>query len=106
MKSRYIRPYSKREKKAMGETAERQTHRSLEKVQWVMIVALNDALGVGEERFLRVFDRYTELLEEYGGLLMKCCLDGSNRFCRKALLSYTWSRRNPHGKTVCRASGI
>ena len=32
-----------------------------------MIVALNDALGVGEERFLRVFDRYTELLEEYGG---------------------------------------
>lgn len=35
-----------------------------------------------------------------------CCLDGSNRFCRKALPSYTWSRRNPHGKTVCRASGI
>ena len=67
MKSRYIRPYSKREKKAMGETAERQTRRSLEKVQWVMIVALNDALGAGEESFLRVFDRYTELLEEYGG---------------------------------------
>ena len=67
MKSRYIRPYSKREKKAMGETAERQKRRSLEKVQWVMIVAMNDALGVGEERFLRVFDRYTELLEEYGG---------------------------------------
>ena len=67
MKSRYVRPYSKRELKAMGETAERQTRRSLEKVQWVMIVALNDALGVGEERFLRVFDRYTELLEEYGG---------------------------------------
>lgn len=67
MKSRYIRPYSKREKKAMGETAERQTRRSLEKVQWVMIVAMNDALGVGEERFLRAFDRYTELLEEYGG---------------------------------------
>ena len=67
MKSRYIRPYSKREKKAMGETAERQTRSSIEKVQWVMIVALNDALGVGEERFLRVFDRYTALLEEYGG---------------------------------------
>ena len=67
MKSRYVRPYSKREKKAMGEIAERQTRRSLEKVQWVMIVAMNDALGVGEERFLRVFDRYTELLEEYGG---------------------------------------
>lgn len=67
MKSRYIRPYSKRELKAMGEIAERQTHRSLAKVQWVMIVAMNDALGVGEERFLRVFDRYTELLEEYGG---------------------------------------
>ena len=48
MKSRYVRPYSKRELKAMGETAERQTHRSLEKVQWVMIVALNDALGVVE----------------------------------------------------------
>ncbi|MDD7042374.1 MAG: hypothetical protein PUI40_10540 [Oscillospiraceae bacterium] len=67
MKSRYIRPYSKREKKAMGEIAERHTRRSIEKVQWVMIVAMNDALGVGEERFMRVFDRYTELLEEYGG---------------------------------------
>lgn len=67
MKSRYIRPYSKREKKAMVETAERQTRRSIEKVQWVMIVAMNDALGVGGERFMRVFDRYTELLEEYGG---------------------------------------
>lgn len=67
MKSRYIRPYSKREKKTMGEIAERQTRRSIEKVQWVMIVAMNDALGVGEERFMRVFDRYTELLEEYGG---------------------------------------
>lgn len=67
MKSRYIRPYSKREKKAMGEITERHTRRSIEKVQWVMIVAMNDALGVGEERFMRVFDRYTELLEEYGG---------------------------------------
>lgn len=67
MKSRYVRPYSKREKKAMGETAERQTRRSLEKVQWVMIVALNDALGLGEERILRVLDQYPELLEEYGG---------------------------------------
>ena len=67
MKSRYVRPYSKREKKAMGEIAERQTHRSLAKVQWVMIVALNDELGLGEERILRVLDRYTELLEEYGG---------------------------------------
>ena len=67
MKSRYVRPYSKREMKAMGETAERQMHRSLAKVQWVMIVALNDALGLGKERILRVFDRYTELLEEYGG---------------------------------------
>lgn len=36
-------------------------------MQWVMIVAMNDALGVGEERFLRVFGRYIELLEEYGG---------------------------------------
>ena len=67
MKSRYVRPYSKREKKAIGEIAERQTHRSLAKVQWGMIVALNDALGLGEERFLRVLDRYPELLEEYGG---------------------------------------
>lgn len=111
MKSRYVRPYSKREMKAIGEIAERQTHRSLAKVQWVMIVALNDALGLGEERILRVLDRYPELLEEYGDLRrttlpMKCCLDGSNRFCRKTLPSCTRSRRNSHGKTVCRASGI
>lgn len=48
-----------------------------------------------------------DYLQEKGTMFCsECCHAGSNRFCRKALLSYTWSRRNPHGKTVCRASGI
>lgn len=32
-----------------------------------MIVAFNEELGIGEERILRVLNRFPELLEEYGG---------------------------------------
>lgn len=51
----------------MSEAANNQTQKSLAKVQWVMIVAFNEELGIGEERILRVLNRFPELLEEYGG---------------------------------------
>ena len=104
MKSRYVRPYSKREMKAIGEMAERQTHRSLAKVQWVMIVAMNDALGLGEERILRVFERYPELLEEYGGFEADDVADEMlsrrvKHVCRKALPSYTVNKPARNAKS-------
>ena len=39
------------------------------KAQWLMIVAFNDELGVGEKRLGRVMERYMKLLDEYQGLL-------------------------------------
>lgn len=39
------------------------------KAQWLMIVALNDEIGLGEKRLGRVMDRYMKLLDEYQGLL-------------------------------------
>ena len=63
-----IRPnYNKKELVAMGELVDRQVQDALAKVQWMMIVALNDVLGIGEERILRVLSRYPELLREYNG---------------------------------------
>ena len=38
------------------------------KAQWLMLVAINDTLGIGQERFRRVLARYTELVDEYQGL--------------------------------------
>ena len=37
------------------------------KVQWLMLLAFHDVLGVGERRFMQVMERYDELLEEYKG---------------------------------------
>lgn len=51
----------------MSEAANNQTQKSLAKVQWVMIVAFNEELGIGEGRILRALNRFPELLEEYGG---------------------------------------
>lgn len=38
------------------------------KSQWLMFVALNDSLGIGEKRIYRMFQRYMELINEYKGL--------------------------------------
>lgn len=38
------------------------------KAQWLMIVAFNDALGIGRKRLGKVLDRYWEIIGEYQGL--------------------------------------
>lgn len=67
MKSRYNRPFTKKEAAAIGDLIDQRTTDSLAKVQWIMIVALNDALGIGEKRILRVLEEYPDLLKKYGG---------------------------------------
>ncbi len=41
--------------------------KSVCKAQWLMILAFNEALGIGEQRILKVMGKYREILEEYEG---------------------------------------
>lgn len=67
MRSRVVPQFTKREKEAIKEYVDRQVLDSLAKVQWMMIVCMNEELGLGEQRILRVIDRYPEMLKEYHG---------------------------------------
>ena len=40
-------------------------HDAIVKAQWLMCIAMNDALGIGAKRMQRMFERYETLTEEY-----------------------------------------
>ena len=61
-------PYSKRELRRMNEYCDKLIQESAMKCQWLMVIALNDALGIGRDRMMKVFERYQEIVDEYGGL--------------------------------------
>ena len=61
-------PYSKRELRRMNEYCDKHIQESAMKCQWLMVIAINDALGIGRDRLMRVFERYQEIVDEYGGL--------------------------------------
>ncbi len=67
MKSLARRPYTKRELEVMKNEIDTQVEKSVCKAQWLMILAFNEALGIGEQRILKVMGKYSELLEEYEG---------------------------------------
>lgn len=39
--------------------------KGISRAQWIMMVSINDVLGIGEERMLRVFERNLELIDYY-----------------------------------------
>lgn len=61
-------PYSKKELRRMNEYCDKHIQESAMKCQWLMVIAINDALGIGRDRLMRVFERYQEIVDEYGGL--------------------------------------
>ena len=61
-------PYSKRQLRRMNEYCDKHIQESAIKCQWLMVIALNDALGIGRDRMMKVFERYQEIVDEYGGL--------------------------------------
>lgn len=65
MKAFARRNYTKREMAAIQAAAEHQAQRGIVRAQWLMMIALNDILGVGEERLIKVLDRYFELVNQY-----------------------------------------
>lgn len=52
----------------MNEYCDEHIQERIIKCQWLMVIALNDALGIGRDRLMRVFERYQEIIDEYGGL--------------------------------------
>ena len=61
-------PYSKRQLRRMNEYCDKLIQESAMKCQWLMVIALNDALGIGRDLMTKVFERYQEIVDEYGGL--------------------------------------
>ena len=61
-------PIPKKELERIREYCDKLSIESATKCQWLMLVALNDELGIGRKRILRVFARYEEVVAEYGGL--------------------------------------
>ena len=50
-------PYSKRELRRMNEYCDKHIQESAMKCQWLMVIALNDALGIGRDRMMKVFEQ-------------------------------------------------
>lgn len=67
MKAHTPQRLTKAQQQALRNHVDRQILQGIQKAQWLMLVAFNDALGIGRERIARVFERYETLLEEYEG---------------------------------------
>lgn len=67
MKSYPRRIYSQKELKVLQEEINKQIVDGVSKAQWLMLLAFNETLGIGEQRIMKVMDVYMQLLEEYKG---------------------------------------
>lgn len=65
MKSHIRRQYTNRQKQMAAELCDQVIHEATVKAQWLMCIAMNDALGIGAKRMQRMFERYETLTEEY-----------------------------------------
>lgn len=65
MKSHIRRQYTNRQKQMAAELCDQVIHDAIVKAQWLMCIAMNDALGIGAKRMQRIFERYEALTEEY-----------------------------------------
>ena len=92
MKSRIQPQYSRRDRKIMAEYINKQIEDSLSKVQWLMLLAFNSELGIGEKRILAVMNRYSELLEEYKGYQKDEIADAQLSTAIKKILPNTFTR--------------
>ena len=92
MKSHIQPQYSQRELKIMGEYVDKRVQDCLSKVQWLMLLAFHDALGVGERRFDRAMERYNQLLKEYKGYQRDEIADQKLTQAVKAILPNSFSQ--------------
>ena len=92
MKARVQPQYSKKELQIMGAYVDKRVQDCLSKVQWLMLLAFHDVLGVGERRFTQVMERYGQLLEEYKGYQRDEIADQKLTQAIKAILpnSFSW----------------
>ena len=65
MKSHIRWQYTNRQKQMAAELCDQVIHDAIVKAQWLMCIAMNDALGIGAKRMQRIFERYEALTEEY-----------------------------------------
>ena len=92
MKARVQPQYSKKELQIMGAYVDKRVQDALSRVQWLMLLAFHDELNIGEQRFVRVMERYGKLLEEYNGYQRDEIADQKLTQAIKAILPNSFSR--------------
>ena len=92
MKSHMPPRYSQKELKIMGAYVDKRVQDGLSKIQWLMLLAFHDVLGVGERRFMQVMERYGQLLEEYKGYQRDQIADQKLTQAVKAILPNSFTK--------------
>lgn len=65
MKARIPNQFSIRQQKVMNEFCKEQISYQVVLAQWLMLIAFNDELGIGKDRFMRVMNRYEQVTSDF-----------------------------------------
>ena len=65
MRSRVPPSLTRREKEVLQEAVDKAVQEGIVRAQYLMILALNEAFGMGPERLGRCLGKYEEILEQY-----------------------------------------
>lgn len=57
--------FSQVQKELMGRFCQQQIVKSINMAQAIMFIAMNNALGIGKDRFVKVLDEYENLTQEF-----------------------------------------
>lgn len=68
MKARYKPNLTRKEMEILEEAMQKDFKKAVMKAQWLLLVALNEACGLGEKRIARTLREYLpKIIDEYGG---------------------------------------
>ncbi len=102
MRARYMPRLTNRELAVVNETYFQQQLRSVYKAQYIMLIAFNEALGIGEKRISKVMDLYPKLVEEFNGLEKDDVGEEMLRRRMKKLCPRTFDKLFPEEETTGR----
>lgn len=92
MKAHVSHIFTQKELRLLSAEVDKRIVDGLSKVQWIMLLAFHQALGIGEQRILQVMQLYTQLLEEFKGYQRDEVADEKLTQAMKAILPNSFSR--------------
>ena len=65
MKARVLPSLTNKEIKILADYTDRQIIRGVTRAQWLMLIACNNALGIGKKRAEKVLEEYEKLVKDF-----------------------------------------